>query len=131
MTEQFAINLLELQFISISNPFKKRWLRLHIKEFKRQKLQVETKQQSDFQIANYLETEIKKKKSFLFQRKLWLEICLKLFQELENISTTNYAAVYLICLQVHMSSNSRKKEKHSALFKIFAKIYEKRQPCIP
>ena len=35
MTEQFAINLLELQFISISNPFKKRWLRLHIKEFKR------------------------------------------------------------------------------------------------
>ena len=71
MTEQFAINLLELQFISISNPFKKRWLRLHIKEFKRQKLQVETKQQSDFQIANYLETEIKKKKSFLFQRKLY------------------------------------------------------------
>ena len=113
MTEQFAINLLELQFISISNPFKKRWLRLHIKEFKRQKLQVETKQQSDFQIANYLETEIKKKKSFLFQRKLWLEICLKLFQELENISTTNYAAVYLICLQVHMSSNLKFLQKYT------------------
>ena len=68
MTEQFAINLLELQFISISNTFKKRWLRLHIKEFKRQKLQVESKQQSDFQIANYLETEIKKKK-FSFSKK--------------------------------------------------------------
>lgn len=128
MTEQFAINLLELQFISISNPLKKRWLRLHIKEFKRQKLQVETKQQSDFQIANYLEIEIKKIKCFLFQRKLWLEICLKLFQELENISTTNYAAVYLICLQVHMSSNSRKKKNIQHYLKFLQKYTRNDNP---
>lgn len=101
---------------------------MHIKEFKRQKLQVETRQQSDFQIANYLEAEIKKTNSFFFQRKLWLEICLKLFQELENISTTNYAAAYLIYLQVHMSSNSCKKKKIQHYLKFLQKYTRKDSP---
>ena len=102
MTEQMVINLIELQFVSISNPLKKKWLRPHIQEFKRQKIQVETGHQSHFQIADYLGVEIKKTKSIFFEQKRWLEICLKLFKELENISSTNYAPIYLIILQVFM-----------------------------
>lgn len=63
-----AINLIELQFVSISNPLKKKWLRPHIQEFKRQKTQVETGCQPYFQIADYLEIAIKKTKGIFFQQ---------------------------------------------------------------
>lgn len=102
MTEQTAINLIQLQFVAISNPVKKNWLRPHIQEFKRQKAQVELGRQSHFHIASYLTAEIKKAKSIFFEQKQWLEMCLNLFKELENISTTNYAPVYLIILQIYM-----------------------------
>ena len=108
MTKQMAVNLLELQWIALSNPLKKKWLRLYIQELKRQKLQAESGQQPDFQITNYLKAEIQKTKRIFFQKKLWLEICLKMFEELENGSSVNYAPIYLICLQVQMYSTCKK-----------------------
>ena len=121
MTEQMAINLIELQFISISNPLRKKWMRPHIQEFKRQKIQGETGYHTHFPITDYLEKEIKKIKSISFAQKRWLEICLKLFKELENISLKNYALIYLIILQVFMSSNTYKKEKIQKYLKLLQK----------
>lgn len=84
MSEHSAIMFIEMQFRIMSNPIKKAQIWFHVREFRKQMEKVEYDEQPHFIIVSYLETELAKdKKRSMFETQ-WLQICLKLFQELES-----------------------------------------------